>query len=178
MAIEPFKYTDEQWASVAKHLGPGDDAAAVRRVLEAAALRYRLAVAADEDRDRRLQQKRRQEMLKRTRSFLAYLKDVPADEKRGLERPLAMIKALIESDDLRLIEKRKNAEKPAKRYVIQRALHVWRAMLHRPIPKSGGNPTGPVASFLIDAANPIIKPDEITGDDARYLIRVVEKPKA
>jgi hypothetical protein len=89
-----------------------------------------------------------------------------------------MIKARVESDDLRLIDKSENAEKPAKRYVVEWVLHVWRDMLHRPIPKSGGNPTGPVASFLIDAANPIIKPDEITGDDARYLIHKVEKRRA
>jgi hypothetical protein len=82
-----FKYTDEQWASIAKRLDAGDDEAAVRRILEAAGLRYRLVMGADEDRDRRLRQKRRQQVLKRTRSFLAFLEDVPADEKHGLQRP-------------------------------------------------------------------------------------------
>jgi hypothetical protein len=178
MAIAPFKYTDEEWTSVAKHLRADDDAAAVRAALQVTGLRYKLDVAANDIRGRRLRQKRRQETLKRARAFLAYLETVPADEKHGLQRPLAMIKAWIESDDLRLIDKSENAEKPAQNFVAEKVLQVWREKLGRKIPKRGGNPTGPVAKFLMDAANPIIEPDEITGDVARYLIRDVEKRRA
>jgi hypothetical protein len=171
-----FSYSDEQWDVITRHLHAGDDAVAVRRVLEAAGLRYRLAMRADADHDRRLGQRRRQKIRKKARRFLDDLKTVPADEKHGLERPLAMIEAWIASDDMRLIEKRKNesgrdksADKPAQRYVVERVMHVWKVMLQQPVPKGGGNVNGPTVRFLIAAANPILGED-IKGENARKLI--------
>ena len=167
-----FSYSAEQWDAITKHLHAGDDDASIRKRLEAIGLRYRLAMRADADSDRRLGQDRRQETLKRVRSLLGYLEDVPADEKHGLERPLAMVKAWIESDDMRLIEKAESADKPAKRDVVAHVLNVWKVMLQQPVPKGGGNINGPTVRFLIAAANPILGEDLIkNGEAARKLIK-------
>ena len=180
LMVTAFKYTDQQWDAIAKHLRAGDNAQAVRKVLENAGLRYRLGASADESADRHLGQKRRQAWARRARRLLSEVEAWPDDEKHGLEGPLKLAAALIESDGLTLFEKTSNADKPAKREVGARVLHVWQQMLGRPIPKSGGNPSGPVARFLMAAANPILGPDRINaGAAARQMIRAyVQKRRA
>ena len=188
MATAPFKYTDDEWAKISKHLGAGDDSAAVREALEFAGLQYRILRTDEEIRDSRLQQKDRQELGKAARRVFDLLEAMPAaeiglrrhpDAKRDLRRWLNLIATCIEADDDRLLKKRTNAEKLSKGWVVTRVLEVYRAKLQRPIPKSGGNPDGRLARFLIDAANPILKPDSInTGSAARSLISEMQDRRA
>jgi|GEM_PF-4089145 len=204
MSTAPFRYSDHEWNAVEVHFRETDDVSAVRKALEAVGTRYRLSKTADRLSARRSHDKGRRELAALARRFVALTQKIaPADmglvrsfdargrpivdalekkvakaegeeELAALQSKIGMIAAWIESDGLRLHDKMSNAHQPAKRYVVSQVLEAWRVVLRRPIPKSGGNANGPVSRFLLDAANPILRPGgEIisTGEAARKLIK-------
>lgn len=87
---------------------------------------------------------------------------------------LGLMVAWIEADKLDFFPKSSNAHKPAKSYLVWRALKVWETTFERKIPRGGGNPRGPTASYLQASCNPILARGTdgriANGEQARQLI--------